>query len=225
MDDVVHQYFGGKIPGVKPAEQNRSRLLQEKFVTAGREILMDTRLEDIPIPELAKAAGSSVGGFYARFDSKDAFFDFMRMRMFIELQKLHDKYLDPAQFQGKSHADVSAGFVDLMVAVFSGPWRGVLRESFYRIPEHAGSWEPMKRRSLYLTDRVFRLLEPLVDNRKGLEERVAVAIQFLLSAFDNEMMNPNLAYRISNPKFRFYLSQSFDALIAGNFNSASSQTD
>ncbi len=224
MEDVLNEYFGGQIPGVKAADQKRSRLLQEKLVIAGRELLVNNRLDDIPIPDLAKTAGSSVGGFYSRFESKDAFFDFMRMRMFVDHQALHDKHLEPTQFQGKSHADVSAAFVGLMMVVFSGPWRGVLRESFYRIPEHPGSWEPMKKRAGYLVNRVFGLMEPLVDNRDGLEERVAVAVQFLLSAIDNEMMNPNLTFKISDPKFRFYLTQSFDSLVAGDFDPISDLT-
>jgi AcrR family transcriptional regulator len=206
------------IPGVRPAEQLRSRLLQDRFVTAGRKIMVKTRLADLPIPDLAKEAGSSVGGFYSRFDNKDAFFEFLRLQMFDDHMKLHDEYLDPTRFADKTHKEVSSAFVDLMLLVFSGPWRGVLREAFSRIPEHPESWGPMTRRSQYLCNRILALYEPLVKNKDGLDQRVAFAVQLLFSAFDNEMMNPNLEFRISDTQFRNFLIQSFDALIAGQFD-------
>jgi hypothetical protein len=111
-----------------------------------------------------------------------------------------------------------------MLMVFSGPWRGVLREAFSRIPEDPDSWEPMKQRSQYLCNRIHVLYEPLVKNKDGLEQRVAFAVQLLFSAFDNEMMNPNLVFRLSDPQFRYFLIQSFDALIAGEFDPLPTET-
>ncbi|MEO1711455.1 MAG: TetR family transcriptional regulator, partial [Pseudomonadota bacterium] len=84
MDDLSERLLDRKVPGVRPADQRRSRVLLEKFTVAGREVLLDTRLDDISIPALAKAANSSVGGFYSRFESKQAFFEFLRMQMLAE---------------------------------------------------------------------------------------------------------------------------------------------
>ena len=218
MNKASPQEVKFDIPGVRPAEQMRSRLLQDRFVMAGRKILLKTRLTDVPIPVLAKEAGSSVGGFYSRFDTKDAFFDFLRLQMFDDHMKLHDEYLDPTRFTGKTHKDVSSAFVDLMLLVFSSPWRGVLREAFSRIPDHPESWGPMTQRSKYLCNRILALYEPLVENKDGLDQRVAFAVQLLFSAFDNEMMNPNLEFTISDTQFRYFLIHSFDALIAGRFD-------
>ena len=138
--------------------------------------------------------------------------------MFSEHLKIHDEYLDPDTFEGESHLVVSAAFVDLMLRIFSGPWRGVLRETFTRVLDHPDTWAPMQKRFEYLRDRIIPLYKNRVENRDGLEERVAIALQFLLSVFDNEMMNPNLDFRIGDPQFRFYLIQSFDNLIVGDFS-------
>ncbi len=217
MSEIAQLSRKMTIPGVKPAEQKRSRALQDRFVVATRKILLTTRLKDVPIPDLAKAAGSSVGGFYSRFESKDALFEFMRNQMFEEHLKLHDEYLDPDGFAEGSHLVVSTVFVDLMLRVFSGPWRGVLRETFTAVLENPNTWDPMKARLEYLCDRLVPLYENRIEKRDGLPERVAIALQHLLSVFDNEMMNPNLEFRISDPRFRFYLAQTFDMLIVGNF--------
>ncbi|MDA0338271.1 MAG: TetR/AcrR family transcriptional regulator [Proteobacteria bacterium] len=217
MSEIARLFDAESIPGVKPAEQKRSRLLQDKFVVATRKTLLTTRLKDVPIPDLAKAAGSSVGGFYSRFETKDALFEFMRKQMFAEHLKLHDEFLDPAAFEGASHQVVSTAFVDLMLRVFSGPWRGVLREAFTNVLEHPNTWEPMKARLVYLCDRLIPLYENRIERRDGLEERLAVALQFLISIFDNEMMNPNLEFRMKDPRFRFYLIQTFNTLVVGEF--------
>jgi len=220
MREETQKVTQTQILGVKPAAQKRSRLLQDQFVSAGRRLLLNTRLNDVPIPVLASEAGASVGGFYSRFDSKDAFFEFLRTQMFTDHMKLHDEYLEPSRFDGKSHHDVSTAFVDLMLQVFSSPWRGVLRESFSRLAEHPESWRPMRQRSRYLVDRILKLYEPMVKQKDGLDQRVNFAVQLLFSAFDNEMMNPNLDFKISDPRFRFFLIQSFDVLVAGDFKSA-----
>ncbi len=205
-----------EIPGVKPADQRRSRLLQQRFVVAGRSVLRHTRLIDLPIPALAKEAGSSVGGFYSRFESKDTFFEFMRMQMLQEHIEMFQEYLDASKFDGSSRLDISTAFIDFMITVFSGPWRGVLREAYSQIGDRPEAWEPMKQRGQFWRKRITEMNRPLVKDQEGLEERVSVAVQLLFSALNNELMNPNLVFRINDPKFRFYLISSFDSLIAGD---------
>ena len=78
MSEIARFFDDEHVPGVRPAGQERSRALQDKFVVAARKMLLKTKMKDLPIPVLAKAAGSSVGGFYSRFESKDALFEFMR---------------------------------------------------------------------------------------------------------------------------------------------------
>ena len=204
------------IPGVRPAEQNRSRALQDKFVTAGRQVLLTTRLDDLAIPVLAKAANSSVGGFYSRFETKDAFFEFLRHRMLTEHMALYSEHLSPSRFEGKAAQDVSEAFVDVMLIVFSGPWRGVLREAYALLTLRPESWAPMKARGQYLRQRVTDLYSPHVSNPAGLEERVSFAMQLLFSALNNEMMNPNLSFSIKDDAFRRHLIVTLDTLVAGD---------
>lgn len=213
MLSAAQELLEQEIPGVKRAGQKRSKLLQDKFVKAGRTVLLKTRLDDLSIPALAKAAGSSVGGFYSRFDSKDAFFEFLRMQMLAEHMKLYDESLALVRFQGKSAEDVTDAFVNVMLQVFSGPWRGVLREAYSVIPERPESWAPMKARGQYLRALILELYRTRVAAPEGLDERVSIAVQLLFSALNNEMINPNLAFSIDDPKFRRYLIAAFNALV------------
>ncbi len=220
MQGFDQAIFERDIPGVRPADQKRSRVLQDKFAAAGREVLLHMRLDDLSIPVLAKSAGSSVGGFYSRFESKEAFFEFLRFQMLKEHMTLYDEHLDPERFIGKTRGDVSSAFVDVMLIVFTGPCRGILREAYSAIPDRPENWEPMKERGRLLRQMILALFAPLVDRREGLEERVSIAVQFLFSALNNEMMNPNLAFGVEDPKFRFYLISAFDAVVAGEFDTA-----
>ena len=68
------------VTAVSPArriKQPRGRRTYDALIETGFKLLEQNDLESIPIAELAKAAGYSVGAFYARFESKDEFFEAM----------------------------------------------------------------------------------------------------------------------------------------------------
>ena len=106
-----------------------------------------------------------------------------------------------------------------MLKVFDGPWRGVLREAYAAIPEKPDSWAPMNKRGQFVRERITQLYRPHFRDDTNLNQRISVAVQLLFSALNNEMMNPHLAFRISDPVFRDYLIKTFDTTIAGRFAS------
>lgn len=213
----AHGAPSAPIRGVRPADQKRSRVLQDKFVSAGRDVLQHTRLNDISVPDLARAASSSVGGFYSRFETKSAFFDFLRMRMLQEHMAIYDRDLSPESLRNTGRFAISEATVDVMLSIFSGPWRGVLREAYATISERPDTWEPMNKRGQFVRARITELYKPHFAEDPGLEQRISIAVQLLFSALNNEMMNPHLAFRIDHPAFRGTLIHSFDTTIAGRF--------
>ncbi|MBN1236935.1 MAG: TetR/AcrR family transcriptional regulator [Gammaproteobacteria bacterium] len=56
-------------------KQERGRRTYEALVATGFKLLEEREFESITIAELAREAGYSVGAFYARFKSKDEYFD------------------------------------------------------------------------------------------------------------------------------------------------------
>ena len=198
-----------EIPGVRPADQARSRALQERFVRAGREQLREQRLAEISVPDLARRAKSSVGGFYSRFENKEAFFEFLRARMLVENGKIHDECLDPVRVGEMHMSEICVTFVDSMIRVFSGPWRGVLREAYASIPEKQGSWVPMNARGQSLRARMTDLLLPHMADTPDAQDRIAFAVQALFGVLNNELMNPHLKFTTDDPLFRAYLVEAF----------------
>ena len=59
-------------PLVSPAQQRRSRDTHDNIVGAFRALLATEAFDAVSVAQIAKRAGSSVGGVYARFASKDA---------------------------------------------------------------------------------------------------------------------------------------------------------
>ena len=209
-----------EVPGARSSEQARDRLLQDRFVKAGRAALRDTRLDALSIPMLTELAGASVDDFQSRFDSREAFFGLLRRRMLDAHKRLFDDRLADHRMTHRTRHDVSEELVDTMLAIFSGPWRGVLREAFARITDDPVAWAPMQERAGLVRARALALYGPHFHGDARLEERVGIALQLLNSALINEMLNPTLLFKIGDPRFRGYLVATVDALVSGQTGSA-----
>src|SRR5260364_260646 len=64
-----------ELPGVTPSRQQRSRETTQALLAAGAELLCSRTLAELSISELCVQIGATVGAFYSRFDSKEAYFN------------------------------------------------------------------------------------------------------------------------------------------------------
>ena len=62
-------------PGVTPSRQKRSRETTAALLQAGAEMLRTHSLAELSIDALCRQVGVTVGAFYSRFESKDAYFN------------------------------------------------------------------------------------------------------------------------------------------------------
>src|SRR3954470_4776473 len=63
------------LPGVAPSRQKRSRETTLALLTAGAEMLRMRSLAELSIEALCAEVGATVGAFYSRFESKEAYFN------------------------------------------------------------------------------------------------------------------------------------------------------
>src|SRR5260221_9001524 len=63
------------LPGVTPSRQKRSRETSLALLQAGAELLRTRSLGELSIEALCTNVGATVGAFYSRFDSKEAYFN------------------------------------------------------------------------------------------------------------------------------------------------------
>ena len=62
-------------PGVTPSRQKRSREMTAALLEAGADMLRTRSLAELSIDALCTKVGATVGAFYSRFESKEAYFN------------------------------------------------------------------------------------------------------------------------------------------------------
>ena len=63
------------LPGVTPSRQQRSRETTAALLQAGAEMLRTHSLTELSIDALCRQVSATVGAFYSRFESKEAYFN------------------------------------------------------------------------------------------------------------------------------------------------------
>jgi AcrR family transcriptional regulator len=62
------------LPGILPTQQRRSQETRVALLEAAAVMLRERSLDELSIEDLCKRVGVTIGAFYGRFESKDAFF-------------------------------------------------------------------------------------------------------------------------------------------------------
>ena len=62
------------LPGILPTQQRRSQETTVALLEAGAAMLRERSLDELSLDDLCKRVGVTIGAFYGRFESKDAFF-------------------------------------------------------------------------------------------------------------------------------------------------------
>lgn len=103
---------------VHAPQQARSQRTMENILDAAERILLERGLEAVTIPEVVKAAGSSVGAFYTRFPDKRALLETVHQRACERTLANTEALLDPARWADASVRDLVGAGVKLAVEVF-----------------------------------------------------------------------------------------------------------
>jgi AcrR family transcriptional regulator len=117
---------GFEFPGVIPSRQQRSRETTAALLRAGAEMLHELSLASLSIEALCAEVGATVGAFYSRFESKEAYFNTL-----LELAARDGNALLSQSMRNDRLADAKLGelcrlLVDGMVGWMRGH-QGVLR--------------------------------------------------------------------------------------------------
>jgi AcrR family transcriptional regulator len=173
-----------ELPGLS-IKQNRSKKTYDALITTGFQLLKKREFNLITVAELSQSAGYSVGAFYARFRSKDEFFDAMVAHHLVDRKAFVDHLF--STFQNK---DLIDELIEDMVHYFwinHKFWRAALVRSM-RDPEF---WAPIRQSGHDLANRVVeRLSEQANRSLTDLEEtNVRFAFQITLGTINNTIIN------------------------------------
>jgi len=170
--------------GVKAPVQARSRATFDRLLSAAAELLAERRFEEASVAELVRRAGSSVGAFYARFESKEALLHELDVRLFEVGRAKWREFLAPQRWEGASAAAILSEVVGSLVEA-RRERRGLLRALALYVRSRPGSEFAKRSAKLnrLLTDR---LTELMLTRRSEIgHPRPALAIAFALEIVDS----------------------------------------
>jgi AcrR family transcriptional regulator len=112
---------------VRPARQARSLETTERLLDSAEELIAEKGFRDVPVAEIARRAGFSVGAFYARFRDKEGMLRCLEERFLDEARATADDTLEPARWEGSTVYDIVREMVAFLVRIHRERG-GVLRE-------------------------------------------------------------------------------------------------
>ena len=189
------------IPGVLDVQQDRSYLARNVFIEAGMIALNSRRFDDLHVADIAEAAGQSVGGFYSRFEDKEAFFRALCATTVENCNALVAERMAPDVL---SRMSVEAGLetvVDLMTDIFTARWRGVLREALSRILNPENPWEPMRDSARDIVRRIIAGFAHRLQVDEP-EKTLRFCFQAIVGVLQNDLVNDYHVYTTRDQSLR-----------------------
>jgi AcrR family transcriptional regulator len=165
------------LPGVTPSRQKRSRETTAALLAAGAEMLRTHSLGELSIEALCRQVGATVGAFYSRFESKDAYFNAL---MALAARDGESRLSLMKEDRRLAEADL-VELSRLLVRGTTGWIRnheGVLRAALQHDDTRPDRWSTFKA----LARAILNDPGPLSIHDKEMEERLAGCLLLLLQA-------------------------------------------
>lgn len=102
---------------VSGPKQARSERTLQRLLDAAAALIKEKGHAAVSIPEIARRAGSSVGGFYARFRDKNELLRALEERHFIELSQRVEALADARRWQNAATTEIVEAAVAELVSV------------------------------------------------------------------------------------------------------------
>ncbi|WP_431202697.1 TetR/AcrR family transcriptional regulator [Bradyrhizobium betae] len=176
------------LPGVAPSRQKRSRETTLALLRAGAGMLRTRSLAELSIEALCTEVGATVGAFYSRFESKEAYFNaLMALAARDGEQRLGEiRRPSPEVSLDKLCTIIVNGLIGWM-----RNHEGVLRAALQHDDTRPDTWSPFKELAKVTTERATPLLLPAMGKgRKAAKTRtIAFGFQVVLGTLVNAILN------------------------------------
>lgn len=149
-------------PGARPARQARSRRTAQAIADAARSLLAERSFHELSVADLARAAGTSVGGFYARYRDKHAVLETIHANVLDETLAAFETALADVDARNGTARDVIHACIETMVRQFV-----IHRREIMQIRRHAGASQSgeYRKRVAAFNDRVHSRVRELLHAR------------------------------------------------------------
>lgn len=126
--------------------------------TAGRRLLAKDDYERVSVASIAGAAGVSVGAFYERFPTKDAFLAMVIHERFTLATQRAEETFEPRTWRRRKPAEIAHAVVEHSVSTLHGAGAGVVRAAMKRGHLDPAHLEPLMRYRAAVAEHAVGLL-------------------------------------------------------------------
>ncbi|MEW5917890.1 MAG: TetR/AcrR family transcriptional regulator [Gemmatimonadota bacterium] len=150
-------------PLARPAHQSRARKTSDAIIAAGLALLREHNFDEVSVAAIAQRAGVSVGGFYARFEGKEALLHALAAEVISDCYAALDHVFAPSRIARASIEGVVRAYVRVMVTKFREH-----RAAIVQIIRHARAGDPLHGLAVRdFNDRVHGRLRTLLQERRA----------------------------------------------------------
>lgn len=107
-----------RLSSISRPKQARSEETLTRLLDAAASLIGEKSISDVSIPEIVRRAGSSVGGFYARFRDKNELLRALEERFFNDVLERVNQIAEPERWQGVPVAEIVRPCVAEFVQMF-----------------------------------------------------------------------------------------------------------
>ncbi len=150
-----------RLKSVLVPKQARSEETLRRILEAAESLIEEKGLADASIPEIVRRAGSSVGGFYARLEDKNALLRALEERFFANLGERLERLTDAHRWEASSLPEIVAACAHELVST-ARERRNLIQAFLFR-----ASQDPeLHHAALRFRDRVSHRLSQLLLQRR-----------------------------------------------------------
>jgi AcrR family transcriptional regulator len=160
---------------VSEPKQPRSERTQERLLRAAEKLILEKGLADASVPEIARRAGSSVGGFYARFPDKDALLRALEERFFAEMLGRVARLADAGRWGDAPIPVIVRACADELVTVFRER-RNLIAAFLHRATADPALLAEALRFRAQTAERIATLLLPRRSELRHPDPRLAIEL-------------------------------------------------
>ena len=164
---------GKQTPAVNTPQQERSRRTELAIASALSALLREESFADISVADIAARAGVSVGGFYARFPSKDALLGLVELDILEEFERTAATELDPARFRGEGLSAIAHAYAALLVTSFRARGPEIVQVLRYT-RKGSATEERLRAFNVAVHDRMRELLSAHLGEIRGADPLLTI---------------------------------------------------
>jgi AcrR family transcriptional regulator len=200
-------------PGVTPSRQKRSREMTGALLQAGADMLRTRSLAELSIEALCTKVGATVGAFYSRFESKEAYFNAL-----IELAARDGASRLSRMTENEQLVEAGLGIIGWIRSN-----EGVLRAALQHDDTRPDRWTTFKGLARAATARATPpLLRAMGRGREAAKTRgIAFGFQVVLGTLVNAILNDPGPLSIHDDEMELRLSGCLLGLLEAEMKTSS----